>query len=208
MHLYLSQYKYHKKGITVITTSTIYKNTKNVNDDYGKLDAAMEVAAFLEQVGAFAFDNWIDGELVYGPAIEKYYVTIKLMFPKKMPPNPAVFERLTNLECIIEFDEDTYKRVALIRDDNVEPIEYSADNGFHKKIFEHKVWIVTLRVPQRYLSLDGNTVFNIDGEDIYYSDIEAIYQGEEEAEASAADEFGGGSMASDMGGSDEEDFGF
>lgn len=189
----------------MITTSTIYKNTKNVNDNYGKLDAAMEVAAFLEQVGAFAFDNWIDGELVYGPVIEKYYVTIKMMFPKKLPPNPAVFERLTNLECIVELNEDTYKRVALIRDDKVQPLEFSADNGFTKKTFEHRVWIVTVRVPQRYLSLDGNTVFNIDGEDIYYSDIEAVYQGEEEAEASAADEFGGMDSGADEA---DDDFGF
>lgn len=195
----------------MITTSTIYKNTKNVNDDYGKLDAAMEVAAFMEQIGAFAFDNWLDGELVFGPQIEKYYVTIKLMFPNKMPPNPAVFERLTNLECMVELNEDTYKRVALIKDENVQPFEYTTQQGFHKKVFEHKVWIVTIRVPQRYLALDGNTMFNIDGEDILYSDIEAIYQGEEEAEESAAssmdsggDDFGG--LGSGEGG--DEDFEF
>lgn len=186
----------------MITTSTIYKNTKNVNDDYSKLDAAMEVAAFLEQVGAFAFDNWVDGELVFGPLIEKFHVTVRIMFPKKLSPNPAVFERLTNLECMVEFEEDTYKRVALIKDDNVDAIEYGSNNGFSKKTFEHKVWIVTLRVPQRYLSLDGNTVFNIDGEDIFYSDIEAIYQGDEEAEASAADDMG--SSSGDL----DDDFGF
>lgn len=198
----------------MITTSTIYKNTKNVNDDYGKLDAAMEVAAFMEQIGAFAFDNWIDGELVFGPQIEKYYVTIKIMFPNKMPPNPAVFERLTNLECMVELEEDTYKRVALVKDDSERPIEYTAEQGFHKKVFEHRVWIVTIRVPQRYLALDGNTMFNIDGEDIQYSDIEAIYQGEEEAEESAASSMGGGGGDDfgGLGGGDEgggdEDFEF
>lgn len=192
----------------MITTSTIYKNTKNVNDDYGKLDAAMEVAAFMEQIGAFAFDNWIDGELVFGPQIEKYYVTIKLMFPNKMPPNPAVFERLTNLECMVELEEDTYKRVALIKDDSERPIEYTAEQGFRKKVFEHRVWVVTIRVPQRYLALDGNTMFNIDGEDIQYSDIEAIYQGEEEAEQSAASSMGrGGDDFGSLGG-DDEDFKF
>ena len=198
----------------MITTSTIYKNTKNVNENYGKLDAAMEVAAFMDQIGAFAFDNWIDGELVFGPQVEKYYVTIKLMFPNKMPPNPAVFERLSNLECMIDLEEDTYKRVSLIKnDDNIQPIEYSAQNGFQKKVFEHKVWIVTIRVPQRYLALDGNTVFNIEGEDILYSDIEAVYQNEEEAEESASSEFGGGGDMGgagfgDEGGGGDDDFEF
>lgn len=166
----------------MITTSTIYRNTRRVNEETSKLDAAMEVAGFLEQVGAFAFDNWVDGELVFGPLIEKYYVTVKLMFPQKLPPNPAVFDRLTNLECIVELEKDTYKRVALVKDNTRSSIEMGSGEAFQKQMFTHKVWVLTLKVPQRYLALDGNTMFNIDGEDILFNDLEAIYQTDEQEE--------------------------
>ena len=184
----------------MITTSTIYKNTRRVSDEPSKLDAAMEVAGFLEQVGAFAFDNWVDGELVFGPLIEKYYVTVKLMFPKKLPPNPAVFDRLTNLECIVELEKDTYKRVVLVKDPVRSGIDLGTGNGFQKKMFTHEVWVLTLKVPQRYLALDGNTMFTIDGEDIMFNDLEAVYQGEEEEKLNSR------GPDSDMGG--EESFEF
>lgn len=160
----------------MITTSTIYKNTRNVNENTNKLDAAMEVAAFLEQMGAFAFEHWIDAEVVYGPVIEKFYVTMKLMFPKKMPPDLAVIERLCNLDCIVTLEEDTYKRVVHVREKSDNDIHgMRTYSGFQKKLCEHKVWIIDMKIPQRFLSLDGNTVYNIDGDDILYSDIEAIY---------------------------------
>ena len=40
---------------------------------------------------------------------------------------------------------------------------------------QHKVWLINIKIPQRFLVMDGNTVFNIDGRDVYYDDLEAVY---------------------------------
>jgi len=155
----------------MITTSMIYKNTKRLNDQHGALDIAMECADFLEQTGAFAYTNWEDGEVISGPFISNYYVDITLMFPQQKTPDPDYISRLTKLECLVEMTKDEYKRVYYERNENV---KFGAEM-FSKKVSTHKVWIINIKIPQRYLVLDGNTLFNIDGKDVYYDDLEATY---------------------------------
>ena len=186
----------------MITTSTIYSNTKYINDHSNFLDIAMECAAFLEQIGAFAFKNWINGELVQGPVCEKYFVKMKIMFPENMDPDPAVFERLTNIGCKVELKQDIYRRVVNVKTDD-DDASFSKE-GFEKRMFEHNIWIVSLKIPERFLPLDGNTLFKIDDEYIEYNDIEAVYVGVENE--NIENDRGGGD---DMGGDDEEpDFEF
>lgn len=185
----------------MITTSMIYKNTKRINDDNNALDIAMECADFLEQTGAFAFKNWEDGEFVSGPFIANFYVEFSLMYPKKRTPDPDYIERLTALDCIVEMKEDEYKRLYYERNQEIK----FGDQMFEKKVSIHKVWIITIKVPQRFLVLDGNTLFNVDGKDVYYDDLEAVYD-EDSAEVTedTGDISGDGGL--DFGDDDDEDF--
>ena len=130
----------------------------------------MECVDFLE-AGAFAFKNWEDGEFISGPYIANFYVEFSLMYPKKRTPDPDYIDRLLSLDCIVDMQEDKYKRVYYERNQDVK----YGDNMFDKKLSTHKVWIITIKIPQRFLAIDGNTIFNVDGKDIYYDDLEAIY---------------------------------
>lgn len=184
----------------MITTSLIYKNTKRLNDNGTLLDVAMECADFLEQTGAFAYKNWEDGEFVSGPYIENYYVTFTLMYPFIKTPDPDFIARIANLDCIVEMHKDEYHRVYYARNEEVK----FGDQMFKKNISKHKVWLITIKVPQRFLALDGNTVFNIDGKDVYYDDIDALYDGDIEQVDSGNE--GGGADFGDMVGGDDGDF--
>lgn len=182
----------------MITTSMIYKNTKRINDQVGALDIAMECAAFLEQSGAFVYRNWEDGELVGGPLIENYYVGISLMFPSKKTPDPAYIARLTNMDCIVEMNKDHYHRVYYERNTDVK----FGENMFKKLMSKHEVWIINIKIPQRYLVIDGNTIFNVDGRDMYYDDLEATY--DEDASTKAEESSGDGGGDNDFGGEDDD----
>lgn len=188
----------------MITTSMIYNNTKRINDDANALDIAMECADFLEQTGAFAFKNWEDGEFISGPYIDSYYVEFTLMYPKKRTPDPDYISRLTALDCFIDMQEDRYKRVYYERNPDIK----FGENMFDRKVSEHIVWLITIKVPQRFLVLDGNTVFNIDGKDVYYDDLESIY--DEDIEESKVDSDSAGDISGDgdldFGDVDDEDF--
>lgn len=166
----------------MITTSMIYKNTKRLNDQQGALDIAMECADFLEQTGAFVYTNWEEGEVVAGPYIKNHYVEITLMYPQKKTPDPDYIMRLTKLDCIVEMTKDEYKRVYYERNPEVK----LGDGMFAKKMSTHNVWLINIKIPQRFLVMDGNTVFNIDGRDVYYDDLEAVY--DDEAAANTEDD--------------------
>ncbi|ASV44089.1 hypothetical protein PBI_SCTP2_74 [Salicola phage SCTP-2] len=171
----------------MITTSTIYSNTKRLNDQNGMLDIAMECAAFLEQIGAFAFKNWINGELIEGPKREKYFVSFKMMFPENMDPDPIVMERLDNIGCKVQMEQDIYRRVVNVKANSTNNTSFEKE-GFEKRLFEHNVWVVSIKIPERFLPLDGNTVFKIDDEYIEYEDIEAVYVDSEQTNINGDEE--------------------
>ena len=48
----------------------------------------------LDSVHLYAYDNWVKGELVEGPQVEKHWVTCTFMWPHKMMPEPSGAKRL------------------------------------------------------------------------------------------------------------------
>lgn len=161
----------------MINTSYIYNNTRRLNNDKKVLDVAMDVASFLDEIGAFAYRNWIHGELVDGPTVKKYFTYIKFMFPENLPPDPEVLRRLKKMKCVISIDKDIYKKVTLVTDDF---------NNMRYRNTNHTVWSITLEIPNRFLPLDGNTTFNIDGEDVSYDDIEVYYDDNGDGDSSGS----------------------
>lgn len=178
----------------MINSSAVYRNTRNLDGDETLMDVAMECAYFLEQIGALAYCNWDKGEVINGPNVTRFFSTISLMFSANALPDITVIDRLKSMQCKVSYETDTYRRVVSYKDGEDQFAEY------RQKVVDHKVWIVTIKIPNRYLALDGNTIMNIDGDDIYYDDIEIVYNDE-------AEEALNGDGGDDFGGSSDNDFG-
>ena len=52
------------------------------------LDMLIEFERTLDNLEIFAYKNWLMGELVSGPDIERYWFVTTWMFPYKMMPDP------------------------------------------------------------------------------------------------------------------------
>lgn len=184
----------------MINSSAVYRNTRNLDGDSSLMDVAMECAYFLEQIGALGYRNWDKGEIINGPHVSRFFSTITFMFSSKALPDISVIERLKRMQCKISYETDTYRRVVTYRDDGEENAEY------YQKVVDHKVWLLTIKIPNRYLALDGNTIMSIDGDDIYYDDIEIVYndEAEEAMNQGGDDDFGGLGGADDFGGFDDD----
>lgn len=186
----------------MINSSAVYRNTRNLDGDSSLMDVAMECAYFLEQIGALGYRNWDKGEIINGPYVSRFFSTITFMFSSKALPDITVLERLKRMQCKISYETDTYRRVVNYRDESDENAEY------FQKVVDHKVWLLTIKIPNRYLALDGNTIMDIDGDDIYYDDIEVVYNDETEEsmnQGGGEDDFGG--FGDDSGGGDFGGFG-
>lgn len=186
----------------MITTSYIYKNTKRLNDNSNSLDTVLECVDFLDRMGASSFKNWLNGELVAGPTISKFFVRTVFMFPEKLLPDPDFIERLQSMNCIVNLTKDSYQRVEYVRN------EITSSNPLTRHLVEHKVWLIEILIPQKYLALDGNTLFNIDGEDIEYEDLDVIYDSEatQQIEANEGDDNDMGGDDFDFGGDEGDEF--
>lgn len=177
----------------MIKSSVIYRNTKNLDSQTNLMDAAMECAFFLEELGILGYKNWDKGELVSGPFLTRFHTTVTFMFSIKAMPDLLAIDRMKNMNCLTSVKKDVYERV-------VKKQTTDSDYNLHK--VKHQVLLITIKIPNRYLALDGNTVMNIDGEEIYYEDIDAIYDDDIAASGEDQDDggFGGGF---DSGGFDE-----
>lgn len=177
----------------MIKSSVIYRNTKNLDAETTLMDAAMECAFFLEELGILGYRNWDKGELVSGPFLSRFHTTVTFMFSMKALPDMLAIDRMKNMNCLTSVKKDVYERVVR---------KQTSENDYELVKVKHNVVLITIKIPNRYLALDGNTVMSIDGEDIYYEDIDAIYDGDIEPSGDDGDDggFGGGF---DSGGFDE-----
>jgi hypothetical protein len=111
------------------------------------LDLLMEFERTLDNSNLYAYRNWINGEIIEGPTLERYWVTVKLMYPYKMMPDPMGGLRLQKYGCKVSFEKDTFKAPVKI-------LSRDSFSDFAKKkakIKVHKVWVVTIVMPKRFL---------------------------------------------------------
>ena len=61
------------------------------------LHTLLDFEDVLERTNIYAYDNWSAGEIALGPDIDKYWVTVTLMYPHRLMPDPAGAERLLKI---------------------------------------------------------------------------------------------------------------
>lgn len=176
-----------------------------LNSNINVLDLLMEFERTIDNANVYAYKNWINGEIVEGPNIERYWVTVKLMFPYTMMPDPMGGMRLTKYGCKLSYEKDIFEAPVRIRGKE----SYSDFSRKKAKLKKHKVWIVTICMPKRYLDerlLD--IISSNDDEnslDVNVDDVSAAY----DANVESAEDIGGGADLGGEGGDDagmDEDF--
>lgn len=151
---------------------TALENTKKIYLSDSMLNVLMDFERVLDEIDLYAFKNWELGELVQGPKVEKYWVTCKFMWPKKLMPDPRGAERLLPYGCKITYEKTEIKVPVKIKtQDDFRP------GGTRKgKLIPFEVWVVDIRMPQELISDIEQGSITLEGEDIDLEDIQAAYQ--------------------------------
>lgn len=125
------------------------KNTLvNISKGNGVLDMLMEFERTLDNAEVFAYKNWIMGELVEGPDIGRYWFRVVLMFPHALMPDPDGGLRLTKLGAKVNFRKGIFKKPVKVRG----PQDWIDPESKRAKIAEHKIWLVTIELPIKYIN--------------------------------------------------------
>jgi len=149
---------------------------KNINRN-SALDVLLQVDSVLDSLNIYAYKNWIEGEIVDGPHIERYWVTLTLMYPHKLMPDPAGAERILAKGGKVFFAKDELITAAkLVTPDDVAEIEDERrPNMPAAKKIKRPIWLITLELPRTFLDSMTSDKVKIDDLSIDTQTVEDAY---------------------------------
>lgn len=144
---------------------------KNIYMSDNALSMLMDFERVLDNVDIYTFPNWEKGELVEGPAITKYFVRCKFMWPRSKMPDPKGGKRLLPYGVRISYEKTYVEMPVEIKDsDDYRP------NSKKGKLVKVPVWIVEILMPKHLMKDIKQGSKEIAGEEIDLSDLQQAYE--------------------------------
>lgn len=181
------------------------ENIKKIYTSGSSLNMLLDFERVIDSLDIYAFPNWIYGELVEGPEIQKYWVRCKFMWPKSKMPDPNGAKRLLSYGAKVTFQQSTVEAPVAIKNPN----DYRS--GSKKgKLVNIPIWYVDITLPKILLKEIKGGAKEIEGEEFDMEELNQAYEkniegGENKSQDSGQDlmpnqQVGGGQMGGGMGG--------
>jgi hypothetical protein len=122
----------------------IIKNVQFLYENNSSLAALKDFERVLDELDLYVYDNWIDGELAYGPKIDRHWITAGFMWPHKNMPDPSGGKRLTDLGCKVK-----YQKSHLIEPREIKTPEDIRPGTKKGKLDRKPIWIVEIQMPKK-----------------------------------------------------------
>lgn len=118
-----------------------------LRDSESLTDVLIQMEDFLDGLDLYVFKNWIEGEVIVGPEISRYWTKMVLKYDYDMMPDPTGGLRLIKHGAIVIFDKAQEERPREIKT----PGDYRPDH-YGKPIMDKvDVWLVEIRIPRRFI---------------------------------------------------------
>ena len=158
------------QAIKEFELKTLIDNIQGVHDSNNLLETLMDFERVLDELDCYAFPNWIKGELVEGPITSRHWVSATFMWPEKLPPDPAMLERLENNSIKSKVTKGIFAH----------PIEVESRDDFrsgtnYPKLVKDPIWLIELTVPKGMIKDVEEGYANIAGEAVDMEDIDNAY---------------------------------
>jgi len=154
----------------------------NLIDSSSDLNILLEFEEVLDNLNIYAYKNWEYGEVLAGPEVSKYWVTVTLMYPYKLMPDPDAAMRLIKHGARVFFGKDTMIEPKKIKTpDDLGEIDPESGKRKPKKI-KRPVWLVTIEMPRQFVDEFESSKITINGMDIDLSEVDGAYDSDYEAE--------------------------
>lgn len=144
---------------------------KRVSGQETSLQMLMEFEKTLDNASLYAYAHWLDGELVEGPVIDRYWFTTTWMYPKNRMPNPDGSLRLIKYGCKVYFKEDTYLVPTKVKS----PTDIENKERKSAKIKKQPVWLVTIKMPRKFVDEAQEAMLQLEDDEINMDDINAAW---------------------------------
>ena len=145
----------------------VIENTKEIYMTDSSLNTLLDFERIIDELDIYAFDHWKQGELVAGPAYEKYFVTCTFMWPYKRKPDTRGAKRLADYGCVVKYKKDVLEY----------PIKVKNPNDFKPgtkvpKLGKIPIWLVTVTVPKKLMQDINQGSLELESETIDAEDLD------------------------------------
>lgn len=122
----------------------VIKNIQTLYESNSSLAALKDFERVLDELDMYVYDNWIDGELAYGPKVDRHWITAGFMWPSHKMPDPIGGKRLLDLGCKVK-----YQKSHLIEPREIQTPEDVRPGTKKGKLDRHPIWIVEIQMPKK-----------------------------------------------------------
>jgi hypothetical protein len=133
----------------------ILNNLKATTSRNSALETLMNLESVIDHANIYAYPNWIEGEIVEGPHIDRYWVTVTLMYPHKLMPDPEGAERLLKHGCKVYYAKDELETAAKLKSPDDSEGQDNASGRrpgqTRAKMVKKPIWLVTIVVPRKFM---------------------------------------------------------
>ena len=123
------------------TLSSVQKNENS-------LGLLLAFEGILDHSHLYAYEHWVDGEIIRGPVSSKHWVEVDLMYPVSSMPNPDGGMRLTSIGCHVHYRFDDLTTSVRIRSGSDLVPDDKKAGKYRPKKKKIPVIIYTIQVPR------------------------------------------------------------
>jgi hypothetical protein len=122
----------------------IIRNIDDLYENNTSLAILKDFERVLDEMDMYVYENWEDGELAYGPQVDRHWITAGFMWPKEKMPNPTAAKRLLDLGCKVRYEKSHL----------IEPRKVRTPDDFRPgtkkgKLDRKPIWIVEIQMPKK-----------------------------------------------------------
>lgn len=164
----------------------VIKNLQTLSENNSAFRTLKDFERVIDELDVYVYKNWLEGELVAGPDVDRYAVTCRFMWQADEMPDPEGGKRLSEYGCKVIYKKD---HILIPRKIN-SPDDYRP--GTKKgKIDAHPVWIVEITMPKKlmqdvYIGKE-NQEHNMQAELMKYSNTDSLEASEAAQEEPSVD---------------------
>jgi len=177
----------------------VAETVKNLYMSNGSMAILLDFERVLDEIDIYAFQNWILGELVEGPEVNRYSVACTFLWPLELMPDPRGGRRLLPFDCKV-----SYKKTSMKVPAKVKGYGDMIDGGAVKKpkLIDKEVWLVEIVMPKELIADIREGSIELEDEQIDLEDLDLAY--EQDLDQASAYDDNEEEMADEVEAQDEE----
>ncbi|RYF07964.1 MAG: hypothetical protein EOO77_25460 [Oxalobacteraceae bacterium] len=154
---------------------------EKLEDSPHLLDLLIQMEDVLDSLDVYVFKNWIDGEIVEGPMVRRYWLDMTLKYDLKKMPDPRAGLRLLKHGVRVDFSKAHEEASGQTKD--LDETEVDSEGK--------KIWLVRISIPRRLIAELNAGQLDFYDEEIDADDVQDAQDGGMNDESGYDEEAGG-----------------